>query len=337
MKRLWWAAVAILWILGGVLSGAAQAEDFYKGKQIRLIVGTAAGQDYDAWGRLIGRYIVRHIPGRPTFITENMPGAGHIIATNYLYNVAAQDGTVVGMVTRNITDAALLKFPNVRFDPAKFNWIGSPEINHRAFFATPASGVKTAQELFEKEIVVGVTGPGQGVTTAPIILKNALGMKLKIVSGYKAPQDIVLAMEKGEVGGLVDSIGGPNDSRAQWIKSGKMRVLLTMEEDPVEWLGAPTVFQFTKTEEQRQVLAFLAANLELGRPMLAPPNVPAERVNVLRRAYDATMKDPAFLKEAGAMGFEVAPQSGEKIEAMVKATMATPKDVMAKAEEMSRL
>jgi tripartite-type tricarboxylate transporter receptor subunit TctC len=337
MKRLGWTVVTVLSILGIALTGTVRADDFYKGKQIRLIVGTAAGQDYDAWGRLIGRHIVRHIPGQPTFITENMPGAGHIIATNYLFNVAAQDGTVVGMVTRNITDAALLNFPNVRFDPAKFGWIGSPEVNHRAFFATPASGLNTADDLFTKEIIVGVTGAGQGVTTAPILLKNVLGMKIKIVSGYKAPQDIVLAMQKGEVGGLIDSIGGPNDTRGQWVTSGQMKVLMTLEEDPVEWLKTPTVFQYAKTEEQREILAFFAANLELGRPMLAPPNVPPDRINILRRAYDATMKDPVFLKEAESMGFEVNTQTGEKIEALVKATMATPKEAIEKAEAMSKL
>ena len=334
MRILGWMLLVALATMGA--QGASAQDAFYKGKQIRLIVGTGAGQDYDVWGRLIGRHIVHHIPGEPTFITENMPGAGHIIAANYMFNVAAQDGTVVGMVTRNITDAALLNYPNVRFDPAKFNWIGSPEINHRAFFATPESGIKTAQDLFEKEIVVGTTGPGQGVTTAPILLKNALGMKIKIVGGYKAPQDIVLAMEKGEVGGLVDSLGSANDARAQWIASGKMRVLFTMEEDPLEWVKAPTVFEFITTEEQRQIFNFFAANLELGRPMFTPPNVPADRVNTLRRAYDATMKDPAFLKEATALGFEVYPQTGEKIEALVKETMATPKSVIEKAEEMSK-
>lgn len=334
MKKFRWMLLVALTVLGA--QNASAQNIFYKGKQIRLIVGTGAGQDYDTWGRLIGRHITRHIAGEPTFITENMPGAGHIIATNYLYNVAAQDGTVIGMVTRNITDAALLNYPNVRFDPAKFNWLGSPEVSHRAFFATPASGIKTAKELFEKEIVVGTTGPGQGVTTAPILLKNTLGMKIKIVGGYKAPLDIVLAMEKGEVGGLVDSLGGPDDARAQWVTSGKMRVLFTMEEEPLEWVKAPTVFEFTKTDEQRQIFNFFAANLELGRPMFAPPNVPADRVNTLRRAYDATMKDPAFLKEAKTLGFEVFPQTGEKIELLVKATMATPKSIIEKAEAMSK-
>ena len=334
MKKFGWMLLVALLAMN-VQSVLAQ-DAFYKGKQIRLIVGTGAGQDYDVWGRLIGRHIVHHIPGEPSFITENMPGAGHIIAANYMYSVAAQDGTVVGMVTRNITDAALLNYPNVRFDPAKFHWLGSPEISHRAFFATPASGINSAKELFEREIVVGVTGPGQGVTTAPILLKNTLGMKIKIVGGYKAPLDIVLAMEKGEVGGLVDSLGSANDARAEWIKSGKMKVLFTMEEDPLEWVKAPTIFEFTKTEEQKQIFNFFAANLELGRPMFTPPNVPMDRVNTLRRAYDATMIDPAFVKEATTLGFELSPQSGEKIEALVKETMATPKSIIEKAEEMSK-
>src|SRR3954471_18598157 len=192
------ASRALLLALLLVASLGAQAQDaagFYRGKQVRLIVGTAAGQDYDIWARLIARHFGRHIPGNPGFVVENMPGGGHIIAANYLFNIAAKDGSVLGMVTRNITDDAILNFPNVRFEPQKFSWIGSPEINHRGMFVATRTGVAKAQDLFETEVVVGATGAGQAVTTAPIILKNVLGMKLKIVLGYHAPQDVVLAIE----------------------------------------------------------------------------------------------------------------------------------------------
>jgi tripartite-type tricarboxylate transporter receptor subunit TctC len=327
------AGALLLALLLVPLAGRAEdAAGFYRGKQIRLIVGTAAGQDYDIWARLIARHLGRHIAGNPGFVVENMPGGGHIIATNYLFNIAAKDGSVLGMVTRNITDDAILNFPNVRFEPQKFTWLGSPEINHRGLFVASRTGVEKAQDLFDKEVVVGATGAGQAVTTAPILLKNVLGMKLKIVLGYGAPQDVVLAIERGEVAWLVDSVGAANGARRDWIRSGLMRLLFTMEQGKLAWAEVPTIFELVKTEEQRRIFAFLASSMELGRPLLAPPGVPSERVEILRRAFDATMRDPAFLKEADGLGFEVTPQTGEEIERRTKEAMATPREIADKAE-----
>ena len=314
---------------------AQVAEPFYKGKQLRLVVGTTTGQDYDLWARLIARHIGRHIPGQPGVVVENMPGAGHILATNYLYNVALRDGTVIGMVSRNMTDAAVMNLPNVRFEPQKFNWIGSPERNNRVMFVGARSGFEKVTDLFERELIVGAPGGAQGVTAAPILLKNLLGMKLKIVQGYRSPADIVLAVGRGEVAGFVNSIGGPEGARRQWVESGQMRVLFNMEPEPVSWLGAPTIFDVVKTEEQRQVLTFFAGNQELGRPLMTTPDVPADRVAALRRAFDATMSDAAFRKEAAATGFEVRPKSGEEIAALVAAVIATPKEIVRKAERAS--
>jgi tripartite-type tricarboxylate transporter receptor subunit TctC len=316
-------------------ASAQAADEFYKGKQIRFIVGTAAGQDYDSWARLIGRHITRFIPGNPSLIVENMPGAGHILATNYLFNLAPRDGTVIGMVSRNMTEAAMTKLPNVRFDPAKFNWIGSPELNHRVMLVNTAAGIDQASDLYRRELIVGTPGGGQGVTAAPILLKNLLGMKLKIIQGYHSPGDVILAMARREVDAIVQSVGAPEGARRQWIESGQMRALFNMERDPVPGLAAPTIFDLVKAEEPRRVLTFFASSMELGRPFMAPPGVPAERVAQLRRAFDATAKDEAFLKEAAGMGFEVAPQTGERIAALIAAVMATPKDIVDKTEQAS--
>ena len=298
------AVIASLLVLVALASRApAQTvAEFYKGKQIRFVVGTSTGQDYDLWARLIGRHITRHIPGQPTLIVENMPGAGHIIATNHLYTVAAKDGTVIGMVSRNMTDAAIMKLPNVRYDPGKFNWLGSPEINHRVMFVSASSDIRSVPDLFARELVVGTPGGAQGVTAAPLLLKHLLGMKLKIVQGYRSPGDVVLAMARGEVGGFVNSVGGPEGARRQWVATGQMRVLFNMEPQAVAWLDAPTVFDFVKTDEQRQVLTFFAGNTQLGRPLMAPPDVPAERVEALRRAFDATMKEPGLPEGGGDHG-----------------------------------
>jgi tripartite-type tricarboxylate transporter receptor subunit TctC len=333
MKKLVTMVSIALFVLALRAPVAAQtAEEFYKGKQLHFVVGTAAGQEYDLWARLIGRHLVRHVPGKPTLIVENMPGAGHIIATNYLFNVAPRDGTVFGMVSRNMTDAAVMKLPNVRYDPARFNWLGSPELSHRVMFVSPAAGIDRVPDLFERELIVGAPGGVQGVTAAPILLKNLLGMKLKIVQGYRSPGDVVLAVARGEVGGFVNTVGGPEGVRRQWLASGQLRALFNMEPERVPWLDAPTVFEFAKTEEQRQVLTFFAGNTRLGRPLMAPPDVPGARIGALRRAFDATMQDAAFLKEAESMGLEVAAQTGERIAELVAIAVATPQDIVKTAE-----
>ncbi len=313
-------------------ANAQDVDAFYRGKQLKLVVGSSSGQDYDLWARLIGRHITRHIPGEPSLVVENMPGAGHIVATNHLFNVAPRDGSVIGMVSRNMTDAAMMKVRNIRFEPGRFNWLGSPEVNHRVMFVSAASGIASVADLFERELIVGAPGGGQGVTAAPILLKNLLGLKLKIVTGYRSPGEVVLAVTRGEVGSLVTTVGGPLSARRQWVADGKMRVLFNMEPERVPWLDAPTIFDVTRTEEQRQVLTFFAGNTRLGRPLMAPPDVPADRVATLRRAFDATMRDAAFLKEAETMGFEVSPQTGERIAALVGVALATPEEIVRKAE-----
>jgi tripartite-type tricarboxylate transporter receptor subunit TctC len=327
-----------IFALAGALAAPVHAQpsaEFYKGKQIKFVVGTASGQDYDLWARLIGRHITRHIPGAPALIVENMPGAGHILATNYLFNVAPRDGTVIGMVSRNMTDAAVMGFPNVRFEPDKFNWLGSPEVSNRVMFVSPKAGIDQVPDLFVRELIVGAPGGLQGVTAAPILLKNLLGMKLKIVQGYHSPNDVVLAIERGEVSAVVNSIGGPESARQKWVASGQLRALFNMEPEPLPNLGSPSIFEFVKDDQQRAVLAFFSNNVLLGRPVMAPPGVPADRVAALRRAFDATMQDPAFRKEAASMGFELAPKTGEEIAALVAAALATPKEIVRKAASAS--
>lgn len=330
---------AVLAVAAVSASAAGQSvEDFYKtkGKQVLIIVGTGVGQDYDIWARLIGRHWGRHIPGNPGFVVQNMPGAGHLIATNHLYNLAPKDGTVLGAISRNIPNQAAMKLANVRFDPTKFNWLGSPELTSRGCFAMADAPVKTAQDIFEKELIVGGVGAGQAVTTTPQMLKNLLGMKFKIVEGYGQPDDIVLAMERGEVHGICETITGFDETRRDWLRPGKVRMLFNLEQKPVPGMDVPTVYQFVKTEDQRRILNFYSASLELGRPILAPPNVPADRIQALRRAFDATMVDAAFLQEAKSMGLKVTARTGEELAAIVQGVMETPQDLIEKAEEMIR-
>jgi tripartite-type tricarboxylate transporter receptor subunit TctC len=315
---------------------AQSVEDFYKGKQIRIVVGSAAGNDYDLWARLIGRHLVRHIPGNPTVVVENMPGAGTLVATNHLFNVAPRDGTVIGMVSRSMPAAAVMKVANVRFDPEKFNWLGSPEVNHLVLYINNNAGIAKVPDLLERPLIVAGTGPAQGITVGPLMLKNLLGLKFKVVTGYRGPSDMALAAQRGEVQAFANTIGGPAGARRPWVESGQMRVLFNFEPDAVPGLGVPSIFEFLKTDEQRRVMTFFAGNVLLGRPLMTTPGVPAERVAALRRALGETFKDPEFLKEAHSMSFEPAPLNGERIAALVAELVATPPAVVQMAERAAR-
>jgi tripartite-type tricarboxylate transporter receptor subunit TctC len=249
--------------------------------------------------------------------------------------LAPRDGTVIGMVSRNMTEGAIMRLPNVRFEPEKFNWIGSPELNHRVLFVNAGSGFDSVPDLYARELIVGTPGGAQGVSAAPILLKNLLRMRIKIIQGYHSPGDVILAMARHEVEGIVQSVGAPDGARRQWVESGQMRILFSMERERVAGLDAPTIFEFAKSEEQRQVLAFFSSSMELGRPLMAPPGVPVERVAKLRSAFDAVVKDAAFLQEAAAMGFEVAPQSGAEIAERITAVMTTPRAIVEQAQRAS--
>jgi tripartite-type tricarboxylate transporter receptor subunit TctC len=321
-------ALAVAALFAGTLPGHGQsAADFFRGKQIRFVLGAAPGQDYDVWARFLARHLPRHVPGSPSFVVQNMPGAGHMLATNWLYNIALRDGTVWGSVSRNIPSAGILQLPGARYDPVKFNWLGSPEITNRGCYAMARSRVKTGEDLLEHELVVGGTGAGSTVTETPKLLRGLLGMKFKVVEGYVKPQDAQFAMESGELDGLCTTAQSFRNFRPDWIKSGVVRVLFTLEREPVSWLDAPTVYKFVKTQEQRLTLDFFSSSIELGRPLLLPPEVPPERVEALRRAFDATLKDSGCIEKMQTARIEFNPITGEELTRIVARTMQAPKSV----------
>jgi len=327
-------STAALFVAVTLPAHAESVADFFRGKQIRFVLGAAPGQDYDVWARFLARHLPRYVPGSPTFVVQNMPGAGHMLATNWLYNVAPRDGTVWGSVSRNIPSAGLQQLPGVRYDPVKFNWLGSPELTNRGCFAAARSPVKTGADLFEHELVVGGTGAGSTVTETPKLLRGLLGMKFKVVEGYVKPQDAQFAIESGELDGLCTTAQSFRNFRPDWIKDGVVRVLFTLEKQPVSWLNAPTVYKFVKTEEQRQTLDFLSSSIELGRPMLLPPAVPSERVQALRRAFDATVNDPQFREEAKRLGFEITLRTGEELQALIQAAKDTPPEIIERVAKL---
>lgn len=314
----------------------AQDADFYRGKQIKAIVSTAAGGDYDNWIRLITRHWVKHIPGAPTFVIQNMPGAGGIIAANSFYHTAPRDGSSVAMIGRNLPFQALMKEEGIRFDPLKFNWIGSPEVSTRVCVAMDDAPVKTAEDLFTTELIVGGAGAGTAVSTTPRMLNSLLGTKFKLVEGYGSATNVQLAMERGEVKGICQTLSSLRSFRPGWMESGKMRVLFNMERTPIAEFGAPSVLKFAKTAEQRQILTIYSSSVELGRPMVAPPDTPPARVALLRKSFGATLADAELRAEAEKLQMEMSHVPGEELESLVKDLMATSPDVLKRVNELTR-
>jgi tripartite-type tricarboxylate transporter receptor subunit TctC len=331
-------AIAIAFAMIGITTAASTnpVEDFYRGKQIRFIIASATGGDYDQWSRIIARYLGKHVPGNPVIVPQNMPGGGQIIATNHLFNTAPQDGTVIGMIGRNLPNDALLKKEGVRFDPVRFNWLGSPELTNRVCAAFEGAPVQKAQDLFQRDLLVGGAGAGTAVSTTPTLLARLLGMKFKLVEGYGSSQSVLLAMERGEVQGICQSLSSLRGSRPDWFESGKLKVLFNTERHPVPGLNAPSVFDFVKTDDQRKVLSLYSSSVELGRPIVAPPGVPKERVEALRKALADTLKDPDLLEEAKKQGMEMTYVSGAEIESLIADLMSTPPDIVEKMRELTK-
>jgi tripartite-type tricarboxylate transporter receptor subunit TctC len=328
-----WVIAASVVALSTLPGFGEPIENLFKGKPLRIVLGSAAGQDYDLWGRFIARHVGRHLPGSPTVIVQNMPGAGEMLATNWLFNVAPRDGTVWGSVSRNIPNAGFQGAPGARYDATKFHWLGSPEMTNRACFAVTKAAVQKAEDLFTHELIVGGIGAGATVTETPNLLRGMLGMKFRIVDGYVRPQDAVLAMERGELEGVCQTVQSFTRARPDWRTSGFARVLFTGEQDPVPGLDAPTIFQFAKTDEHRKILAFLASTLELGRPYMLPPGVPPATVEVMRRAFDATVNDPLFREEAVKLGVVITHKTGQQIEDLIMQASRTPSEIIARASE----
>jgi len=313
---------------------AQSVADFYRGKEIHFVVGTEAGQDYDTWARLVSRHM--RVPGNPTFVIENMPGAGSLIAANYLYNKAPQDGTYLGMVSRNLPNYAIMRQPNANFDPLRFNWIGSPEMTHRGCFARADTGIRSPQDLFNHELLVGGDGAGTALTETPTLLANLLGMKFRVVNGYKGATGVVLAMERGEVEGICQTTTAFIGAAQRLLDNGTFRILFTTEREPVPELKVPTIFEYAKTQEQREILQVHASSLELGRPIMTTPDVPADRIAALRGAFTAAMADPALLDEAKQMKLEITLRSGDEIAAVIKLVADLPLPLVQKAAQMAR-
>ena len=316
-------------------AAAQPVESFYRGKQIKLYVGSAAGNDYDSWARLVARVLPAHIPGTPSIVVENMPGGGSLVVANYLYNVAPKDGTALGTFSRNLPSFAVLGRPNVKYDPRRFGWLGSPELVNRVCAANTNARVQKAEDLFTQELLVGGAGAGAVPSFQPTLLNNLLGMKFHLIEGYSGTGAIFLAMDRGEVEGICMTLAQFVGPRGNLLKEGKVRLLFNTESKRLaDFPEVPTIHDFITTEEPHQIIGFINASLELGRPFTLPPGVPPDRIAAMRAAFAATVRDPAFVADAAKLKYDVTYTSGEEQLALIEKLYATPPDRLAKASAL---
>jgi tripartite-type tricarboxylate transporter receptor subunit TctC len=322
----------LLALLLAFAAGSALADGFYKGKTITIVTSTGVGGTYDGIARLVARFMPRHIPDQPNMVVQNMPGGGNVIATNYMYNIAPKDGTVVATINNGIPLHQVIDDRGVRYDSDKFNWLGSTGAINAVTIAWHTAGVKTIQDVFSHELILGGTGPASAIVIFPEAMNNVLGTRFKIVNGYKSSAEVYLAMEKGETnsrsGGYADLVSEHGD----WIRDKKIVFLVQIGAKREPTLpDVPLMTELAKNDEQRKILTLISAPMSLGQPYLAPPGVPADRVALLRQALMDTFRDKDFLAETDKIHFDIRAMAGEEIAKIVHSTVAAPKEIVVKA------
>lgn len=336
MKRTGYLLALAGTLLGVAAHQPARADevaDFYKGKVVNVVIAFSAGGGYDLYARLLARHMGKHIPGNPTLVPQNMPGAGTLKATKFLYSVAPKDGTYIGIFSRSMPLAPVLGLPGADFDATKFTWLGSITKDTITCVSWHTSKIKTWTDAMTNEYRVGGEGKGSDPDLYATLIRTVLGAKAKLVTGYPGTADIVLAMERGELDGLCGISYSTIKSRhAAWLANKELNILVqaAMEKDP-GLPNTPMMLDLAKTPEEKSILELVLAPQTMARPFVAPPDVPEARAKALREAFDKTMKDPEFLAEAAKLQLDVDPIPGDKIEDILLELYKTPKDVAQKA------
>jgi tripartite-type tricarboxylate transporter receptor subunit TctC len=308
--------------------------DFFRGKTIKIIVGSSAGGGFDLYSRLISRHLGRFVPGAPSVIVENMEGAGSRVAANHVYGAAPKDGTVIGsIIGAQIALGQLFGASGVQVDMARFQYLGSPARAPYAFFVHQRAGVSKLEDLIGpsgKEVAVGATVPGDTTQVAPTLLKEVLGAKIKVITGYQGTAPIRLALERGEVDGLFNSWSSVKSTSLAEVQRGEWLVLAQMADEPMKDLPGrvPTIPEIAKTEEQKQMLRFgTSVPNDFNRPYVVPPETPADRVRALQAALTATFADKEFLADAERSKLDIDPLSGEQLTKLVTEFMGMPASI----------
>jgi tripartite-type tricarboxylate transporter receptor subunit TctC len=322
--------IAIVFAASAVPSAVGQTSTgYYAGKQVKMIIGLGAGGGYDLWARTVARHIGRYLPGNPTVIAQNMEGAGSFRAASYMYSQAPRDGTVMALIARDASLGPITGNPGAQFDPTKFSWLGTTTTETNVCIAYKTAAVKTVHDLFEKELMVGDNGAGTGTGTYPKALSQLLGLKFKIIRGYGASTDVLLAMERGEVEGYCESLESVIGHRPTWISSKTANVLFQGGAKPNPHIkDVPFINDLAKSEDDRKAIEFLYAGQGIGRPFFAPPGLAPDVLRMMRAAFDATMKDADFIAEVRQRKLTLEPENGDYLQNLIDRIYATPKRIV---------
>ena len=335
MRRTFMGLALAACVLAPVALHAAPADDFYKGKQIILIMSTDAGGGYAAYANTLAPFLSAHLPGRPRIVVQYMPGAGGIRAMNYLYSAAPKDGTRIAMVHAMSPYAPLFGVEAAKYDPRKMNWLGSLDNSSGMCVAWATSGIKTWQDMFDKEFLVGSSGAGSQMETLPLMVNKLFGTKIKVISGYKGGNEVFLAMERGEVHGRCGSIvSSITSTRPDWFPEKKIVVpfQIALERSP-EFPDVPALGELAKDTRTKQVLELVVSHMAMDKPFVMPPGVPDDRVALMRKAFQEAVSNPAFVAMAKRERVEIDPVTAERVHQVLDRAYAMPPDVVKAANE----
>jgi hypothetical protein len=333
------AATAL--VVGLALAGSAQAQtpdpSFFAGKNITVLIGYAAGGTYDATARLVSRHMGKHIPGNPNMLPQNLPGSGGIKTILNLYSVAPRDGATLGMLSRSYPIEPVFNPQTAKYDPKRFIPIGSTSTEVSVAVVWHTRGINSIDQLMTQEITTGATGVTDDTGRFPTLLRNLTGAKVRLVTGYPGGNDVTMAMEKGEVDARFGWSWGSLKSRSRsWLEEKKINIIVQMAlEKAADLPDVPLIMDFAKTELDRKALELLFAPQIMAWPLVAPPDVPADRVATLRKAFDATMKDADFLADAKKLNIDVEPVPGELMQTMVARVSNFDRSVVDRALELT--
>jgi tripartite-type tricarboxylate transporter receptor subunit TctC len=315
---------------------AETAEEFYKSHPLSIVIGFPPASAYDLYGRAVGRHIGRHLPGNPAVVSVNKPGASSLTAANYLYSVAPKDGSVIGILSRSAPLDPLLGNSGAKLEPRKFTWLGSVGNDVSVCVAWQGAAVKRFDDLLDRDFVVAAAGLSTDTGVFALVLKNLFGARMKIISGYPGGAEISKAIETGEVDGRCGwSWSGVKASKPDWLAQKKINILVQLGlQKAADLPTVPLITDLARTPEQRQILKLVFGPQEFAWPFMAPPDLPPERKQLLRAAFDATLTDPEFLEDARRMALDVNPVSGRAVEALIDELYGTPDDVVAKTRRV---
>jgi tripartite-type tricarboxylate transporter receptor subunit TctC len=330
-------AIGIVALIAGAVPTRAQPAPDFLGRTVTIVASFEAGGPYDFYARLLARHIGAHLPGKPNVIVQNMPGAGGLRGANYLYNVAAKDGTVMGVVSQTIAVGQVLgTTPGIQYDAQKYIWVGRVNANVEVDHAWHASGVRTIQDVMTRETVAAGTGPTSSSVVMRRLMNELVGTRYKIVTGFQGPTSAQLAFDRGEVDAIVKPWSSIKSGTPEWLRDKKIHLLVQFTQvRHRELQDVPAIVDLARDDEQRQILSLFAGGSPLGTALLAPPGVPDATATALRRAFDAAVRDPALLAEVKKAQADVEPLSGEELQKVVAGTFAVPPGVLERAQALS--